>query len=218
MRRCLLRLGPAAVDPRGVELLSAHLSVVFLCGAFSPAASPLPTHQLREGADFLAPLPILPHSLRSRGDKHWELKSKPGSVAVSALAAILIYFYPPSLSLSPPPLTRLSCCRWTKRDWTWNEPADILLFLRFLLHFFHPCGGSWLRGASRELWGGPTARGETRSAFTFRSTRGLHPNIYCTHGVINLPALSSRRCRSCVKAESLQRRWIILTDSFWRIS
>lgn len=154
MRRCLLRLGPAAVDPRGVELLSAHLSVVFLCGAFSPAASPLPTHQLREGADFLAPLPILLHSLRSRGDKHWELKSKPGSVAVSALAAILIYFYPPSLSLSPPPLTRLSCCRWTKRDWTWNEPADILLFLRFLLHFFHPCGGSWLRGASRELWGG----------------------------------------------------------------
>lgn len=102
MRRCLLRLGPAAVDPRGVELLSAHLSVVFLCGAFSPAASPLPTHQLREGADFLAPLPILPHSLRSRGDKHWELKSKPGSVAVSALAAILIYFLspPPSLSRS----------------------------------------------------------------------------------------------------------------------
>lgn len=219
MRRCLLRLGPAAVDPRGVELLSAHLSVVFLCGAFSPAASPLPTHQLREGADFLAPLPILPHSLRSRGDKHWELKSKPGSVAVSALAAILIYFLipPPSLSLAPSthatqllPLdqTGLNLKR-TRRHFVISEISSSL---------FSSLWRQLAAGSEPRAVRGPTARGETRSAFTFRSARGLHPNIYCTHGVINLPALSSRRCRSCAKAESLQRRWIILTDSFWRIS
>lgn len=146
MRRCLLRLGPAAVDPRGVELLSAHLSVVFLCGAFSPAASPLPTHQLREGADFLAPLPILPHSLRSRGDKH-RVKVQAGQRCSFSVSGDFNYFLSP-LSLSLPPLTRLNCCRWTKRDWTWNEPADILLFLRFLLHFFHPCGACGERAAS----------------------------------------------------------------------
>lgn len=100
MRRCLLRLGPAAVDPRGVELLSAHLSVVFLCGAFSPAASPLPTHQLREGADFLAPLPILPHSLRSRGDKH-RVKVQAGQrCSFSVSGDFNLFFNPPSLSLS----------------------------------------------------------------------------------------------------------------------
>lgn len=219
MRRCLLRLGPAAaVDPRGVELLCAHLSAVFLCGAFSPAASPLPTHQLREGTDFLAPLPILLHSLRSRGDKHWALKSKPGSVAVSALAAIVIYFYPPlplSLALSthatqllPLNQTGLNLKR-TRRHFVISEISSSL---------FSSLWRQLATGSEPRAVRGPTARGETRSAFTFRSARGLHPNIYCMHGVINLPALSSRRCRSCVKAESLHRRWIILTDSFWRIS
>lgn len=100
MRRCLLRLGPAAVDPRGVELLSAHLSVVFLCGAFSPAASPLPTHQLREGADFLAPLPILPHSLRSRGDKH-RVKVQAGQRCSFSVSGDFNLFFIPPISLAP---------------------------------------------------------------------------------------------------------------------
>lgn len=215
MRRCLLRLGPAAVDPRGVELLSAHLSVVFLCGAFSPAASPLPTHQLREGADFLAPLPILPHSLRSRGDKH-RVKVQAGQRCSFSVSGDFNLFFipPPSLSRSLHSRDSIVAVGPNGIELETN-PQTFCYFWDFFFTFFIPVAAA---GSEPRAVRGPTARGETRSAFTFRSARGLHPNIYCTHGVINLPALSSRRCRSCAKAESLQRRWIILTDSFWRIS
>lgn len=133
-----------------------------------------------------------------------ELKSKPGSVAVSALAAILIYFLSPlplapsthATQLLPLDQTGLNLKR-TRRHFVISEISSSL---------FSSLWRQLAAGSEPRAVRGPTARGETRSAFTFRSTRGLHPNIYCTHGVINLPALSSRRCRSCVKAESLRRR------------